>query len=175
MSKYAIGEGHEMGVRDLSFETWLTQIPESIRIERYWQLTAYQKALYLFDLTWQDTQNWLRDVRGQALARQMIASADSICANIEEGYGRGFGKQLLYFYTVALGSARETKAGYTVQMPFTLQMSSKNAYHLLVKWSPCFLPRSIAKNNANPFLIVLLLVCSSALLLICSFADLLFC
>ena len=98
-----------MGVRDLSFETWLTQIPESIRIERYWQLTAYQKALYLFDLTWQDTQNWLRDVRGQALARQMIASADSICANIEEGYGRGFGKQLLYFYTVALGSARETK------------------------------------------------------------------
>jgi len=98
-----------MGVQNLSFEAWLSQVPESIRTERYWQLTAYQKALYLFDLTWQDTQKWLRDARGQALARQMVASADSICANIEEGYGRGFGKQLLYFYTVALGSARETK------------------------------------------------------------------
>ena len=98
-----------MGVQNLSFEAWLNQIPDAIRAERYWQLTAYQKALYLFDLTWQDTQNWLRDARGQALARQMIASSDSVCANTEEGYGRGFGKQLLYFYTVALGSARETK------------------------------------------------------------------
>ena len=98
-----------MSMRDSSFESWLNQVPELIRTERYWQLTAYQKALYLFDLTWQETQKWLRDARGQALARQMVASADSICANIEEGYGRGFGKQLLYFYTVALGSARETK------------------------------------------------------------------
>jgi hypothetical protein len=52
---------------------------ETIRAERFWQPTAYQKALYLFDLTWQDTQNWLHDARGQALARQMVASADSIC------------------------------------------------------------------------------------------------
>jgi four helix bundle protein len=43
------------------------------------------------------------------LARQVIASADSVCSNIEEGYGRGFGRQLLQFYGYALGSARETK------------------------------------------------------------------
>ena len=98
-----------MDAHDLSFDIWIKQVPELIRTERFWQLTAYQKALYLYDLTWQDTQKWLRDARGQALARQIVASADSVCANIEEGYGRGFGKQLLYFYTVALGSARETK------------------------------------------------------------------
>jgi four helix bundle protein len=54
-------------------------------------------------------EEWIKDVRGQALAKQMTASIDSICANIEEGFGRGFGKQLIYFYTVSLGSARETK------------------------------------------------------------------
>ena len=39
-----------MGIEDLSFEEWLNQVPESIRTERFWQLIAYQKALYLFGL-----------------------------------------------------------------------------------------------------------------------------
>lgn len=96
----------------ITFEDWKANVPDTIRKEGYWQLTAYQKALYLYDLLWQDTERWIRDRRGETLARQTIASADSICANIEEGFGRGFGKQLVYFYTVALGSARETKGHY---------------------------------------------------------------
>lgn len=51
----------------------------------------------------------MRDERGKAVSKQIIASADSVCSNIEEGYGRGYGKQYLQFYGFSLGSARETK------------------------------------------------------------------
>jgi four helix bundle protein len=33
----------------------------------------------------------MKDIRGRAIAEQLIRSVGSICANIEEGYGRGFG------------------------------------------------------------------------------------
>jgi four helix bundle protein len=95
-----------------TFEDWKKGVPETIQSERYWPLIAYQKALYLYDLTWEDTKRWLKDPRGYELARQAVRSSGSICANIEEGFGRGIGKQLVYFYTVALGSARETKGWF---------------------------------------------------------------
>ena len=75
-------------------------------------MIAYQKALYLYELIWADTEQWLKDIRGRELARQIIRSADSICSNIEEGYGRGFGKEMIYFYRISLGSTRETKGHY---------------------------------------------------------------
>lgn len=99
-------------LQSLDFEQWKGQIPETIRNESFWQLIAYQEALYLYELIWMDTDTWLRDVRGRELARQIVRSSDSVCSNIEEGYGRGFGKELLYFYRIALGSARETKGHY---------------------------------------------------------------
>ena len=54
----------------------------------------------------------MRDLRGQAVARQLIRSAGSVSANIEEGYGRGFGKDRNYFLRVSTGSARETRGWY---------------------------------------------------------------
>jgi four helix bundle protein len=95
--------------RELSFEEWQRTVPDAIRAEKFWLLIAYQKALYLYDLLWLDTETWLKDARGQILSKQIIGSADSICSNIEEGYGRGYGKQFLQFYGYSLGSARETK------------------------------------------------------------------
>ena len=95
--------------RELNFEEWQNTVPNTIRAEKFWSLIAYQKAFYLYDLLWLDIEISLRDERGQALSKQIIASADSVCSNIEEGYGRGYGKQFLQFYGYSLGSARETK------------------------------------------------------------------
>lgn len=55
----------------------------------------------------------IKDIRGKKIAEQLTRSAYSIAANIEEGYGRGFGKEYPQFLRYARGSARETKGGYT--------------------------------------------------------------
>jgi len=98
-----------MDEKELSFDEWQKTVHESIRFEKFWSLIAYQKALYLYSLLWQDTEEWRKDERGQTLSKQITGSYDSICANIEEGFGRGLGKQLIQFYLYSLGSARETK------------------------------------------------------------------
>ncbi len=67
---------------------------------------AHQKALELFDLV-------VADVRPLAhLVGQQLASADSIAANIEEGYGRSSPKDYSHFLIIARGSAQETLGRY---------------------------------------------------------------
>lgn len=72
----------------------------------------YQMAMELWDLFWKDSELLMNDVRGRELAKQLTRSVDSISANIEEGYGRGFGKEYPHFLRIARGSARESKGRY---------------------------------------------------------------
>ena len=72
----------------------------------------YQKSLELWDLFWKDSEILLQDIRGKELARQLTRSVDSVSANIEEGYGRGFGKEYPHFLRISRGSARESKGRY---------------------------------------------------------------
>ncbi len=72
----------------------------------------YQKSLQLWDMYWSDSEILFQDFRGKELARQLVRSVDSISANIEEGYGRGFGKEYPHFLRISRGSARESKGRY---------------------------------------------------------------
>ena len=95
-----------------SFEEWVEQVPESIKRDPLWNFQVYPKTLFLADLAWEDTSRLMSNPCGKEIAKQFIRSAGSICANLEEGHGRGFGKDNAYFQRIALGSARESRGWY---------------------------------------------------------------
>ncbi len=68
------------------------------------------------DLLFDAVVNDMLPLRSQAecwkLIGQQIAAADSICANIEEGYGRETTLQLIQFLGYARASCREVRGRY---------------------------------------------------------------
>lgn len=72
----------------------------------------YKLARQLFDEFWNDSDVLAKDFRGRELSRQQTRSLDSVCANIEEGYGRGFGKELPQHLKISRGEARESLGRY---------------------------------------------------------------
>jgi len=77
------------------------------------ELRFYQLAMTLWDECWNDCEILSKDFRGKEVAKQLIRSVGSISANIEEGYGRGFGKEYPHFLRIARGSARESRGWYS--------------------------------------------------------------
>ena len=76
------------------------------------QFGAYQKALELFDRVVEDMAQFLVDRKLERLVSQQLASADSVCSNIEEGYGRESTVEYRRFLIIARGSLRETQGRY---------------------------------------------------------------
>jgi four helix bundle protein len=76
------------------------------------QFGAYQKARQLFDLVAADMETLKTNPLCYRLVSQQIGSSDSICANIEEGYGRLSRIEYVRFLDIARGSARETRGRY---------------------------------------------------------------
>lgn len=95
-----------------NYHDWQQSVPGTIRTGPLWQTDFYKKALFLYELCWFDCDSWLHDTRGKAIANQIIRSCGSISANIEEGYGRGFGRDYARFLSIAVASARETQGWY---------------------------------------------------------------
>jgi len=73
---------------------------------------GYLKGLALFDLVVDDMETLRDNPLCWKLIGQQVASADSIPANIEEGYGRETRRQYVQFLSYARGSARETRGQY---------------------------------------------------------------
>lgn len=97
----------------MRYEEWLAQVPEGLKRDPVWKSEAYPKALLLFDLVWEDSGKLMKDVRGREIGRQLIRSAGSVSANIDEGFGRGVERgEYVQFLRYALGSARETRSWY---------------------------------------------------------------
>lgn len=80
--------------------------------DRLDEIKFYQKVNELWDLCWNDTEILAKDFRGKEIAKQLIRSVGSISANIEEGYGRSFGKEYIHFLRISRGSTRESKGWY---------------------------------------------------------------
>lgn len=73
---------------------------------------AYKKAVELFDWVVKDMTPLARNPLCARLVSQQVAAADSICSNIDEGYGRGSKKEFAQFLLIARGSAREVRGRY---------------------------------------------------------------
>ncbi len=101
-----------MKEKPTSFEEWKKIVHPSIQNDPLWEFQVYPKTLFAYDLAWEDCEYLLGDERGKTVAKQLTRSAGSISANIEEGYGRGYGKDYSYKLRIALGEARESRGWY---------------------------------------------------------------
>jgi four helix bundle protein len=73
---------------------------------------AYRKANELFGQVADDMTPLARNPLCVRLVGQQVAAADSIGANIDEGYGRGSKKEFAQYLLIARGSAREVRGRY---------------------------------------------------------------
>jgi four helix bundle protein len=85
-------------------ETYKTDLRNKNR--GYMNLIVWQKAMELFELVWKIT--YVEAKIDFKLRAQIADAAQSISANISEGYGRRSVKEYIQFLYVALGSAGET-------------------------------------------------------------------
>jgi four helix bundle protein len=73
------------------------------------KLDVYNLAEDFSDRIWKIVQCW-RIFEKDTVGKQMVKAADSISANISEGYGRYFYKESKQFYFYGRGSILETKS-----------------------------------------------------------------
>ena len=72
------------------------------------KIAAYKTAFKLNNYIWKIVVNWENFDRW-TVGQQLVRSADSISANIAEGFGRYHKKDKIKFYRYSFGSMEETK------------------------------------------------------------------
>jgi len=73
------------------------------------KLEVYELAEQFSDSIWEIVIGW-DQFRKDTIGKQIVRSADSIGANIAEGYGRFYYKESKQFYFYSRGSVQETKS-----------------------------------------------------------------
>lgn len=73
------------------------------------KLEVYELAEQFSDGIWQIVMGW-DQFRKDSIGKQIVRSADSISANIAEGYGRFYYKESKRFSFYSRGSLQETKS-----------------------------------------------------------------
>ena len=72
------------------------------------ELKVYQISLEVGEQVWSQVNDWPYFEK-DTIGKQLVRSADSIAANISEGYGRFHYKELRQYCYIARGSLFETK------------------------------------------------------------------
>ena len=100
-------------LKELLFEEWVKTLPDSLRNDPLWKSAYYRLAMYLYDLMWIDSVVINKDFRGREIVHQLVRSAGSVCANMEEAYRRGIGTaDYVRIMRIALGELGETQGWY---------------------------------------------------------------
>jgi four helix bundle protein len=73
---------------------------------------VYRKSLELFDCVVADIDRYMQSWHLDRLVSRQLAGADSVRANMEEGYGRHSTTEYRRFPIIARGSLRETRGRY---------------------------------------------------------------
>lgn len=99
--------------KEMMFDEWVHSVPKQLRLDPLWQSAYYRQAMYFYDLVWLDTVALNKDFRGREIVHQLIRSAGSVCANMEEAFGRGIGTaDYVRIMRISLGEARESQGWY---------------------------------------------------------------
>ncbi len=75
-------------------------------------LNIYSLAMELGETVWEITNDW-NFFQKDTIGKQLVRSADSVSANISEGYGRYSYKETINFAYYSRGSLYETKTWLT--------------------------------------------------------------
>ena len=73
------------------------------------ELDVYRDALLFSNLIWKICLSW-NYFEQKTIGIQLVRAADSISANIAEGFGRFYLKESKQFYRIALGSLNEARS-----------------------------------------------------------------
>lgn len=93
-------------------------------------LKIYQLSMQLGESVWEQVSTWNyfdRDTMG----KQLVKAADSVAANISEGFGRYFYKDEKLFCYFSRGSLFETQTWLT--KAYNRKLISKTKYESLIK------------------------------------------
>lgn len=113
------------------------------------QFGAYRKACELFDLVVADLSPLAREPICMRLVSQQVGSADSVSANIEEGYGRSSRAEYIRFLVIARGSALETRGRYEQRLRHWLPSETISSRVALCDEIIAILSASIRKLRAR--------------------------
>jgi four helix bundle protein len=96
----------------MTYDEWEATVPGTLKADAIWKVQAYRLASYVaceagFDADKVAERPWLVKSAGQ-----LASAAESVPANIAEGYARLSPKDRIRYYEYALGSAAETKSRY---------------------------------------------------------------
>ena len=96
----------------MTYEQWEAGAPAELRSDPLWTLRVYRTALYTGELARRDAQVIGERPEFLTLSEQLRRAAESISANIAEGYSRLSLRDRARYYEYAIGSAREARDWY---------------------------------------------------------------